>query len=150
MHKNDIIDNRNMWQCHKTSMDHSKIIDTFDTYHGTAYFFFFSSLFFLSKKLSREKHYNFHPWIPFSTNLDSLKSPQQALQDYAEKHHSPTRYYKTNGERLNLYFENRKCRIFCNWSPNEVKPILLKRGRQVLPLEMFKTSKGDFSNNWKR
>ena len=32
MHKNDINDSKNMWQYHKTSMDHSKIIDTFETY----------------------------------------------------------------------------------------------------------------------
>ena len=32
MLKNDINDSKNMWQYYKTSMDHSKIIDTFETY----------------------------------------------------------------------------------------------------------------------
>ena len=36
MLKNDINDSKNMWQCHKTSMDHSKIIDTSETYQVAA------------------------------------------------------------------------------------------------------------------
>ena len=36
MIKNDINDSKNMCQYHKTSMDHSKIIDTSETYHTSS------------------------------------------------------------------------------------------------------------------
>ena len=42
MHKNYIIYSKNMWQYHKTSMDHSKIIDTFETYQRVKRIYNFS------------------------------------------------------------------------------------------------------------
>ena len=57
-------------------------------------FFFVSFLFFFCLENVRHRKCNiFHIRTPFSIILDSLKSSQRALQDYAGKHHSPTIYY---------------------------------------------------------
>ena len=69
---------------------------------------FFSFSNFCLKNTPRGKLHNFHPRTPFSLILDSLEPSQRALQDCVEKHHSPTRYCKNKGERINLYFANRK------------------------------------------
>ena len=96
---------------------------------------FFSFSNFCLKNTPRGKLHNFHPRTPFSIILDSLESSQRAQQEYAEKHHSPTRYHKNKWGKVKPFFANRKSRFFCNLSPKEVQPILLERGRQKLPLD---------------
>ena len=76
-------------------------------------FFSFSFLNFCLKNVPREKRNNFHPRTPFSIILDSLESSQRAQQDYAEKHHSPTRYYKNKWGKLKPLFCKPKRYIFC-------------------------------------
>ena len=53
----------------------------------------FFLFFFCLENVRHRKCNIFHIRTPFSIILDSLKSSQRALQDYAGKHHSPTIYY---------------------------------------------------------
>ena len=52
-------------------------------------FFFLFQISVLKINRNRNRN-NFRIRTPFSIFLDSLESPQRALQEYAEKHHSPT------------------------------------------------------------
>ena len=113
-------------------------------------YFSFSFIKICLKNFPREKCHNFHPRTPFSIILDSLESSQRAQQDYAEKHHSPTWYYKNKwGKVKPLSRKPETPYLFANEVRKTWNQFCWKEDDKCYPWK-WQTSNGDFAKKWKR